>query len=401
MPDRWTIALCLEYPLHQHGGVEVLVRELLPGLSQHFEILLVSGDEPEALEKSPLRGCWKEHFSWPTTTASRSDGERLARWLNEQRVRLAHFHFGGTYQWRARSMRHCPIPIVAKVGIPCVSTNHGAFSLFEFVGPQRPLWFKLAALPLFWPAKLWQVAHVKWEATVSNHDLNAVRRRFFPVAKKFLRIYHSRIRTDETAPLDPESGIQSPSSARSPVILCLGTVGRRKGQPYLVEAFGRIAEGHPDWKLVLAGRHAEADVSREIDDLINRHHLTGRVVLERDASDERVADLLKTSAIFAFPSLQEGLGLALQEAMFSGAACIGSATGGITDLIEDRRTGLLVPPANSAALAAGLDELISNPALRESLARIGRQSIPAKGMTRDLMVERHQSLYEKVIATSR
>jgi glycosyltransferase involved in cell wall biosynthesis len=377
----------LEYPLHQNGGVEVLVRELLPGLAERFEILLVSGDVSASLDHSPLRTFWSDHYSWPTAGATRQDGKKLAAWLVERGAFLAHFHFGGTYQWRARSVVHCPVPIVARAGIPCVSTNHGAFSLFEFVGPQRPLWFKLAALPLFWPPKLWQLAHVRWEATVSRHDLRAVRRRFFPAYDRFIQIYHSKL--DGNRPLNPD---------KQKRILCLGTVGRRKGQPFLVDAFGRIARNHPEWTLVIAGRHAEEDVSREIDRLVAQHGLQKQIQLEKDVSDARALELTETSAIFAFPSLQEGLGLALQEAMFAGAACIGSSTGGITDLIEHRKTGLLVRPSDPTALAIGLEELISQPGLRDTLAMQGRASIPEKKMTRELMIERHRELYQNVIA---
>ena len=383
------IALCLECPLHQHGGVEVLVRELLTGLSDMNEIFLVSGDAEGALDISPLRHTWKAHFSWPGSDSTGVDGLKLAAWLRAHRVDLAHFHGGGTYSWRARSFQDCTIPIVAKAGIPCVSTNHGAFSIFECVGPQRPLWFKLAALPPFWLAKLHQLAHVHWEATVSQHDLRAMRRRFFPMRRKFVQIYHSTL--DGSRPLNPN---------KKPVVLCLGTVGPRKGQWFLVEAFGKIADRFPDWRLIIAGRHAEPQSTARLEESISLSGLQNRCDVMRDVSRETAQELLETSAVFAFPSTHEGLGLALQEAMFAGAACVGSRAGGITDLIEHGRTGLLARPGDPVSLGQALEELMVNSELRKTLSANGRTSIIAKGMTPQGMIERHRQLYQNVLAAA-
>ena len=376
----------MEYPLHQHGGVEVLVRELIGGLAPEHELFLISGDSPEGIENSLLRRLLAGHFSWPTEFAGREDALRLAGWLGDQRVDLAHFHFGGTYQWRARTYRHCPIPVLNSRGIRCVSTNHGAFSVFECVGPQRPLWFRLAALPLFWPAKVRQVASVAWEATVSKHDLAAVRRRFFPVSRKFTHIYHSKL--DGNLPFNER---------KEPFILCLGTVGRRKGQPVLAEAFVRIGREFPGWKLVIAGRHAEADVSARLYATINASGIADRFGVLTDVSDERATDLLARCGIFAFPSTHEGLGLALQEALFAGAACVGSRAGGIIDLIEHDKTGMLVPPSQPEPLARALALLMSDEGLRKRLGTIGRASIRDKGMTRQGMIARHIELYRSAL----
>jgi glycosyltransferase involved in cell wall biosynthesis len=366
--------------------VEVLVRELLKGLADTAEIYLVSADAEGALDHSPLRHTWRAHFSWPGAESTRADAIRLTEWLRDNRVELAHFHGGGTYAWRARSFRDCPIPIVAKAGITCVSTNHGAFSIFECVGPQRPLWLKLAALPLFWLAKLYQLAHVRWEATVSKHDLHAMQRRFFPMRHKFIQIYHSSL--DGSRPLNLN---------KKPVVLCLGTVGPRKGQWFLVEAFGKIAAQFPDWRLVIAGRHADTQSTERLEESIRRSGSQDRCEVLNDVSHDVAQKLLETSAIFAIPSTHEGLGLSLQEAMFAGAACIGSRAGGITDLIEHGKTGLLAPPAKPDLFAQGLSDLMRDAKLREKLTTAGRKSILTKKMTKDSMVKRHRELYQNTI----
>jgi len=376
------IALCLECPLYQHGGVEVLVRELIRGLHQDFELYLVSDDEPETIGKSALGPFLKGVFHYHPNADKRTEADRLSEWGRDQGINLFHFHHGGTYGWNSRSWNRCLITMVAKSGFRCVSTNHGAFGLMGFVGAQRSLCFKLAAMCLCWPAKLRQVAAVEWEATVSKHDWRAVRRWFFPLRGKFIQIYHSVL-----------DGTEDFEADKRPYVLCLGTVGARKGQQYLADAFGKIASRHPEWRLIIAGRHASDGTPDLMLQAIRKHGVESQVDVLTDVPDAQAVDLLRHAAIFAMPSLAEGLGLSLQEAMFHGAACVGTTAGGITDMIENERTGLLVPPADPDALADAIDRLIRDSGLRTRLAGTGRQSIPAKGMTRQGMWQRHAKLY--------
>jgi glycosyltransferase involved in cell wall biosynthesis len=83
--------------------------------------------------------------------------------------------------------------------------------------------------------------------------------------------------------------------------------------------------------------------------------------------------------------------------MFRGCACVGTTVGGIPELIEQGRTGLLVPPDNPAALAEALRELIAQPALRRQLAERGRAAVIEKGMTRQQMIRRHVELYSRIL----
>ena len=128
-------------------------------------------------------------------------------------------------------------------------------------------------------------------------------------------------------------------------------------------------------------------------DSVARHNLAERVEILTDVSDELARQLLAEASIFAMPSLAEGLGLSLQEAIYNKAACVGSRIGGIPDLILHEQTGLLVPPADSTALAIGLTRLMADPSLRVRLGNAGRAHVLANGMTRNGMIERHNSLY--------
>src|SRR5207245_11689910 len=78
---------------------------------------------------------------------------------------------------------------------------------------------------------------------------------------------------------------------------------------------------------------------------------------------EDVHDLLSIYDIFVLPSLSEGMPLALLEAMAAGLPAVATQVGGVTEVLEDRKTGLLVPPGDSRALADMIVALLGHPTL--------------------------------------
>jgi glycosyltransferase involved in cell wall biosynthesis len=380
------IAICLEYPIDQFGGTEVLVRELIQGLTPRHEIVLVSPDEPAAIEKSSIRPRLARHITWRPEEISVQNSRRLALALQDEHVQLAHFHFGGNYSWGNRFFSKSPVLTVSRAGIPCLSTNHGAFSILDgYCGPQRKI-LRWVLFPPAWINKLHVLASLRTEIAVSQHDYDALRRWYLPLRSKFGQIYHSRLHGSPP----PQIG------ERAHAIICIGTIGFRKGQTFLVDAFARIAARFPDWQLVLIGRHGEATMLERIRTTISANKLSDRVLLLSECSNEDVEKWLRTAAVFAIPSVAEGLGLSLQEALFNGCACIASAAGGMTDLVQHNSNGLLARPGDVADLARGLESLMADEKLRQRLAARGAQSILEKEMLAEKMVAKYDRLYRQI-----
>jgi glycosyltransferase involved in cell wall biosynthesis len=383
------IAQCTEYSIQSFGGTEALVAALIRQLSPQCKIVLVSNDESETIERSEFSPLIAAHIPWRPETASRKDARKLAHELCAHHVDLAHFHFGGNYGWANRRLNRCPLLDVHRAGIRCVSTNHGAFALLDgYCANWRPLWFKLALLPVAWLSKMQVVWNVEIEVAVSQHDLRNLQRWYWPLRGKFRQIYHSKIQNTEL-PVAPRP--------REKTILCVGTIGFRKGQTILVRAFEKIAARHPDWKLVLAGRAAEPLLIAEIKMIQERSRLRERIRHVEDLSDEAITNLMLASEIFAMPSLHEGLGLSLQEALFRGCACVASHVGGIPELIDNGANGLLVSPGNVDELAAALDRLIGDESLRRKRSARAPSSILEKGMTAEQMARQYCALYDKIL----
>ena len=189
-----------------------------------------------------------------------------------------------------------------------------------------------------------------------------------------------------------ESEIQASANPRDKMILAVGHLAFRKGQHILVQAFKKISRQHPDWKLVLVGPESGDGCSDWIRSFCRKEGLESQVKMMGQRADAR--EWMKKCAIFVQPSLQEALGLALQEAMACGCACIGTKVGGIPELIQREISGLIYNAGDSAFLAQSMESLICSPDRRAKYGEAAFRRIKALGMTRDAMILAHREVYE-------
>jgi glycosyltransferase involved in cell wall biosynthesis len=382
MPEKKRIALCLEYPLELRGGVSVLVETLIQGLEGLYEVVLVSPDSREKTAHLPLKG----HIPWEPGEVSPKTSLALAQELARQGVHLAHFHSGGNFGWGCRFPGHSPIVKMRSVGIPCCTSVHLVVSPLDgYCGPQKPLWFKVAMMPLAHLGKMQTLAHVRGEIAVSRHDAQKLRRWYGFYAGKITQLYHSRL---QMPPPDPNP------AGRDPVILNVGHIAWRKGQLVLAEGFAKIAARHPEWNLNLVGGWLEPEIIEKIKALAKTQGLESRILLPGERTD--TSGLMKRAGIYVQPSFHEALGLALQEAMFLGCPSIAMRAGGMPELVENEKTGLLVDAGNVDQLAQALERFISNYKLRADMGRAAAASIVQKGMTQDQMIAAHARFYESI-----
>jgi glycosyltransferase involved in cell wall biosynthesis len=168
-----------------------------------------------------------------------------------------------------------------------------------------------------------------------------------------------------TGPAAVRVALGLPPSAR-----LVGTVGRLtpiKGQRFLVDAFAGLAPRLPDLYLVLIG---DGELAEPLRARARAAGVGDRVRFLGWRDD--LPDLLHALDVFVLPSLNEGMGRALVEAMAAGRPIVASRAGGIPEVLADGQAGLLVEPANAGALAEALARVLGDPALAARLAEAAR-----------------------------
>jgi glycosyltransferase involved in cell wall biosynthesis len=147
------------------------------------------------------------------------------------------------------------------------------------------------------------------------------------------------------------------------IVFGAGRLTPQKGFRYLVEAASILFRERRDMAFVVAGRGEERTV---LEHLVEAHSL------ERDFAFvghvEDVFPLMRGCDVFVLPSLSEGMPNALMEAMALGRPVLATAVDGTVELVEDGRSGLLVPPADPRALAEGIRRLLDRPERARSMA---------------------------------
>ena len=123
-----------------------------------------------------------------------------------------------------------------------------------------------------------------------------------------------------------------------------------------------------------------------------------QIVFKGALPRDEVIQAYASADIFVLPSLFEPFGIVLLEAMAAGLPVVASSVGGIVDVVADGKTGLLIPPAKPSALAAGLEQLISDASLRARMAEEARRRVSAYSW--DLIVPRIVEVYRESIAES-
>ena len=188
---------------------------------------------------------------------------------------------------------------------------------------------------------------------------------------------------------------------REALLLCsVGRLVRDKGHSYLLQAFAQGLDRWPTAHLVLVGEGPEETRLR---DDTSRLRLDGRVHFL--GFRERVAAVLKCCDVFVLPSLEEGFPVTVLEAMACGLPVVASDVGGVADVVERGRTGLIVPAAErwgGGVRDAAHADLAARPveALRDALAALVADASARARMGRDgrRRVESHFSL-DHVVAS--
>jgi glycosyltransferase involved in cell wall biosynthesis len=219
-------------------------------------------------------------------------------------------------------------------------------------------------------------------------------------AQQWLKIDSSRIsviyngvdpRTHKCMPDDPKrvkSELGLPDDAL--VFISVGRLDQGKGYAYLIQAFAEVAAQLTNAYLVIVGA---GPLKNQLTQLAADLKISERVLLPGRRRD--IGACLEMADVFVFPTLFEGFGMALVEAMNKGLPCIASRLPVIEEIIDDGETGLLVAPGSATELADAMIRMVREPGLSERLGRGGLLKVQRQFLT-SVLVPKWEEVYTRI-----
>ncbi|MCL2516497.1 MAG: glycogen synthase [Microbacteriaceae bacterium] len=363
--------LSREYPPEIYGGAGVHVAELVRALRAHLEVRVHAfgkpRDEPDVLSYAVPAELASANASLATL------GVDLQMAQNTAGTDLVHSH-----TWYANGAGH-----LAKLlhGVPHVVTAHS-------LEPLRP--WKAEQLGGGYRVSSW-IEKTAYEAAdaviaVSEGMRRDILRSYPAIDPAKTHVVYNGIDLSSWKPNpDADTARALGIDPDRPAVVFVGRITRQKGLPYLLRAAKRLPQ---DVQLVLcAGAPDTPEIMAEVQGLVAdlQAERSGVVWIEQILPREQLTAVLSASTVFVCPSVYEPLGIVNLEAMACGLPVVGTATGGIPEVVVDGVTGRLVPieqvqdgtgtPIDPdgfvADLAATLAEVLADPARARAMGQAG------------------------------
>mgnify|MGYP001607633897 CR=1 FL=1 len=178
---------------------------------------------------------------------------------------------------------------------------------------------------------------------------------------------------------------------QGPLLVTIARLTEQKGHRYLLQTLPCLIESWPQLCCVFVG---EGELRDQL------HRLAVELAVERACRfvgvREDIADILAAADLFVLPSLSEGFPFVLLEALAMGCPVVASRVNGVPELIEDHKTGLLVPPRDPQALAAAIREVLSDPAAASKMGAEGRAVVQER-FTVDQMIANTTAIFDAAL----
>ena len=255
---------------------------------------------------------------------------------------------------------------IQKAGYPVVETIHhpvtkdrdlaisSAKSLKEKLGYRR--WFSFTGMQMKVAQQLPYIITVSEMAKKHIHEV-------FKVPEGNLRVIYNGIDTDLFSPSDSVKRLDNM------ILMVMSRDTAVKGLRFLLAALAEL-RGKYDLSLVVVGRTMGDGLT---ENLMERLGITAQVTFRDRIDTDELVNLYRSATLVAVPSTYEGFGIPAAEAMSCGTPLVSTTAGALPEVVGD--AGILVPPADSAALAAAIGSLLADPIKRREYSLLGRQRI--------------------------
>jgi len=310
----------------------------------------------------------------------------LKKIIEKEGINLLHVHV-----WNPASGRYGFLA-AQRLNIPYILTEHDPFKLSPFKN-----WIK---------KKLIKDARGIIAISEKNKEVLG---KLYPSLKKRISTIHNGIDTTwfvsqllSFSPLEKEKyreqafeveerSPRAGTEMTTPIVATIAELHPRKGLIYLLKACDILAKKDLNFKCIIIG---EGEQRKEIESYIKTHQLERYIKLLGRRYE--IPHLLAASDVFVLPSLNEAFGLVLLEAMMAGLPIIATNNGGIPEIIEDGKNGILVPPKDAQAIAENIEKILSSPELRKKMSEKNQEDVRKKFEVKD-MVKKTEEVYRSIL----
>ena len=235
---------------------------------------------------------------------------------------------------------------------------------------------RLVGRPVVWHLRLWRPDPIlDWllarlaTRTIAISEAVRARLRRWPRAYGRCSVVPNGIDLETFFPIKDAGSVRD-ALGIPPTARLIGTVGRLvpfKGHQYLLDALVQLRHSHPTVRLLIVGAGPERGTFERY---AQAKGLVGAAMFLGHRAD--VADLLASMEVFILASEAEDFGRVLLEAMAMERPVVATAAGGVPEVVEANKTGLLVKPADPAALAEAISALLADSGRAQAMGRAGR-----------------------------
>jgi glycogen(starch) synthase len=349
------------------GGIQSFAAALLPALQEHgYQFAVVTGKTDDHNDATQYKGIpiYRFPFHHPKSYADLDQLMRLRQDLKELKNAFS---------------------------ADLVHVNSVDLSLFFYLTDTPQSTRSLVTLHGNWPTRdgtnntlverLLRTAD--WVVGCSESVLEQGRRLVPALSRRSSVIYNGR----EPPPFEPQ-----PLSTHTPCLLCIGRLVPEKGFDVAVTAFGKIHRRFPEARLILAGDGTEKEkLHHQVYDL----GLTDRVEFTGWVTQDETLRLLDRATLVVIPSRQEGFSLVAAEAAAMARPVVATRVGGLPEVVQDEKTGVLVPSEDGDALAQAISFLLDHPETAIQMGKAGRRRVGEK-FRWDRHVDAYAALYQRL-----
>jgi glycogen synthase len=380
------LLLTREYPPHIYGGAGVVVDQLTRALQRRMRVeVRCFGERPERGAGITVRG----YTPWERVRADADGQPRFAPALETLSIGLAMARdavdadVAHAHTWYADM---AGLWIRTLYRIPLIVTLHSMEPLRPWKADQLGSGYLLST----WIEKTAVEAadRVIAVSTKMREDILA----YFACDPARVIVIHNGIDPERFRHTEARDHLDR-LGVKSPYVLFVGRITDQKGIFHLLDAAKLLPAGV---QVVLC---AAAPDTPEIEERLRKAVAGSPNVLwiHEMVKHDVVTQLYSHAAVFCCPSVYEPFGLINLEAMACETPVVASAVGGILEVVEDGKTGLLVPPAQPEALASALTRVLQNPELGRRMGKAGRARVEAR-FSWASVAERTEQVYAEAIA---